>query len=891
MVRGNWQKRVETAHDRRTQAKNKKIRKEQKALYKLLVQNQLFPLLNKLVLGGTTLEMRQLHVWVDYVPPKNGNSKNREEEEADESDSSRRNKKNKRKPKAASGPAKKVHPRSHETGIEDAAEEEVPLLCHQYFFTGSCPGVKSGKSKKKNISCEHVHNLSKRDLTLFDVLVSKNSKRNAQGLDDRDLEKAKDALKRASYAAALAQRKLDGQGAQTDTDTGANGATEKIGVDMVQYMSIPLIANQDEQKNASQIMLSACKDAKVNISSIAYVAYDNLLLFDRFDGGKVLSAEDEGKLSSGNQVIDQTSNCDAKSDEIINFPGTVLEHILTYLPAKYAGILPKVCKTFHQEIGTSSPALWKQLLERHGWPEPQVAHSCPIAHHKKSFLSHFRVSRRVESFASGLRTLVGDSDEINEGFALGNFQEMHDIPVDCSNITFWSENSIIFASGNSLCIHEVSGRKAREILRVRIIPVPLSKKVQCNLKSLALDDRYLICSFKVNEDYILSSMTKEDLLSNSTEDSIECGDVLQSHSLSTAFREFCNTSVKKDRIQFLAHAVDDCHYMDNIFVSMDTDLKPCGYGIFCAIVTISHRNEDEGLEEDILSSGLVSLCASKGRSMVLDYMQLPVFLRDSIADITTNYKLKKRTELTQITCKDFCRPDLFLTTIDRHGVWEKGRQLFEGLTIPVLDGHVLLEQSCAQTVRMPSKIVTSYLLQRDGGTKLAACTIYDLAEVPPKTVYLKQTYSSITTMQEINSEYLLLICKCDKSDDNPEHDFGGHWFGDDDGSAESANMDHIDFVIIHVPSASVIQSLTFLSSIDLMIDLDVAVGSEGSISGIIESVGICLSGCSRLGVESANDQFDNRKSPKSNKKMKKKKRLAAKTGKKDGFARGMSLRG
>jgi len=164
MVRGNWQKRVERAQDRRDLAKIKKIRKGQKAVYKALVQKDLWPLLDKFKLVGICNLERppdKLHLWVDCLPK----SREKEEraaadlEEDDDVSSRKGKKKPKKKSKGLASPAaKKAHPRSHENVKDDEGDEDEQLLCHQYFFTGKCDAFEKGGKPKKE--CIFVRALS-----------------------------------------------------------------------------------------------------------------------------------------------------------------------------------------------------------------------------------------------------------------------------------------------------------------------------------------------------------------------------------------------------------------------------------------------------------------------------------------------------------------------------------------------------------------------------------------------------------------------------------------------------------------------------------------------------------------------------------------------------------
>ena len=356
MSRGR-QKRVEKAQERRQESKKKKVRKEIISVYKALVQNQLFPLLDKFDVLDAKSQIEKLYVWVDTLPcsrDSNDDVLNNDE------NNSKNNKKKTSKGGGASPAVKKAHPRSTlENAGDSTVLEDEPLLCRQYFFTGKCQGLKSGKSKKSGASCRHNHYTSKQ-LTLADATM-KSKKSMKKSCDDEYA--CVEILKRASSAAAISQRKLDDTAGSNELDL------HKVeGIDMLYHMEIPLISTTlEEEMNLSELLSKTLVSEKVPISAIAYVAYCNVLLFDRFDGGKVLDEETEVKLFHSSELGTSINMGDSNQecDNIINLSGPVLELILSYLPDKYSGVVPSICRTFYDEIGTSSPALWKYLLLRH----------------------------------------------------------------------------------------------------------------------------------------------------------------------------------------------------------------------------------------------------------------------------------------------------------------------------------------------------------------------------------------------------------------------------------------------------------------------------------------------------------------------------------------------
>lgn len=245
-----WQKRVETAQDRRKQQKNKKLRKDQRSLHKALVQNELWPLLQKFKDIGPDLPLGKMHVWVDTMPGPSQKQQSAidEVDDFDSTMSSRNNNNKKKKGKSKGEPipaTKKHHPRSHENADDDGAEGDERLLCHEFFFTGKCQGLNKGgggKSKKCVPQCHFVHPL-KKELTLAAALQAKIAKGSKSAKQmDTDL---KDVLKCSSSSALATQMKLDGDEMLEEDSP----LSESVGIDMLYHMEVPLLVEGAAKKH------------------------------------------------------------------------------------------------------------------------------------------------------------------------------------------------------------------------------------------------------------------------------------------------------------------------------------------------------------------------------------------------------------------------------------------------------------------------------------------------------------------------------------------------------------------------------------------------------------------------------------------------------------------
>jgi hypothetical protein len=129
----------------------------------------------------------------------------------------------------------------------------------------------------------------------------------------------------------------------------------------------------------------------------------------------------------------------------------------------------------------------------------------------------------------------------------------------------------------------------------------------------------------------------------------------------------------------------------------------------------------------------------------------------------------------------------------------------------------------------------------------------------------------------------------------------GQWFGVDAAAAdESRTVATIEAVIVHVPSRKVIHQVFLFeeyAATQSQINYDIPIfftpsgSGRGTIGVGLSWKGLIMTGRDVRDVGFGSLQLGDEDAPKGSRKQKKKKRQPIKTGKKDGFARGMSLRG
>ena len=905
MSRGR-QKRVEKAQERREDAKKKKVRKEIRSFYKSLVQNQLLPLLDKVntnmnnVKCNVPVPVEKIHLWVDAIPNSRVSKNDIVQDEIDEdkSSNSSSSKKNRKKKSSMQGPssAKKAHPRSV-VEEEDQVDDE-PLLCRRYFFTNECTGnKKTGKSKKSVQSCQYGHNHhSSKHMTLAKALMNTTN----SGLND-DTDNIKETLKRASKAAAVSQMKLDGaSGGEIDVD--------KIdGIDMLHHLAIP-IKSLDPGGNAmtaTELISKTLVAEKVPISGIAYVVYNDNLLYDRFEGGKMIDEETEKNLFESNDQgigsIQKSAN--QEGNDIVDFSGPVLELILTFLPDKYSGLVPTVCKSFSHEIGTHSPALWKYLLSRHNWPMGCLEYARdanPITLSRDSFVNHFYVYRRVEALNHAVcDVMYANTDNStctntpkSSLIATKMFGNQKNGGGYFSELLFWDENSVLAVSKDDCVLRmfnvsseQNSSISCKLIIELRVAPVPASKKQSCSLESVALDDRYLSCVYIVDGEFVITSILKEHILTNSMEESIVGGEILKSHDLTTKFLEFREENMDTEDYAFLVHpllANEDNR--EDLFVSLLSSIYTCGHGVFCAIAEVFLSGNE--LTEMNVFTGIITLSASKGRNLVLDFIPLPD--ADAIFSLSTNYQRKDRIAPTVVAIKSPSSSDLLLVSVDRNGKF-RSRDL-ETTSDEITEIRIRDHTNWCNILTLNSRnyVVTSYLYSElsivDSACKSVAISVQNVGADNlndiTSIIKLRNVYQKILAMAFIEEDYLMITCACINPRD-PE--WRTSVFANNEDSTEANKV--LDFVMIHMPSRSEIHCSSVRMSPSASVEdmgspfpVLMNCSKKGAMAAIVGGKGICVTGINRMGLANG---MANKKSSKT-KKVKTKKKKFSVTGKKQG---------
>jgi hypothetical protein len=611
MVR-NWQQKVEKTAARRTEAKQRKQRSDEKRGYKANAQDLVA------LLGRNGDEIRQradkswaIHVWVDNLPSdapildvcneddmNKGKRRNRSgsiENDVGKKGKNRSNSVNDNPPSSK----KKAHPRSKEALAEAEEEGAAPrTLCRHQFFSGKCEDMRSGKKG----GCRHAH-YSKQFKTLSEALSGK-----------------EEILSLSDIACPSVQIDMD--------------RDDPSAMDMIYQFSMIVLPKEvlgEPPARLNGLVVEALSTRSCTMASIVYMTINNALLFDRHREGVVVP---EGESFMSYVIGRDESRPRGKSisskvdlEEHTSLPGSILEHILTFLPDESVASTSCVCRAWHKEIGKVSGFLWRHLIERRGWPLPDIAcdqvtgsrEQTQQLKYRDAFVSHYVAVRDCKALQSGITGLIKKKSIEEKESCFRSFQALQGAPQypnSCVDIEVWSENQVLVAYSHDCSLRlftavprsGFSGEKlCKEVICQRADPYKNTKRRTSRLIAMALDKEMIGCLCHVRQDnhegeaFILTSMNREDFLLGedaADEDAMQVIDVSQSVlNFLLSFEEVDHNLL---RLRDFLSGDDD---LEDVEVLVSPSLAGCGYGRFMVEASVSipviEENDDEASDANM----------------------------------------------------------------------------------------------------------------------------------------------------------------------------------------------------------------------------------------------------------------------------------------------------
>ena len=611
-------------------------------------------------------------------------------------------------------------------------------MCCNFFFgkcaidTTALPskggGGKSFRGRKSSSETRRCdageHSFREQNQSLAEVLLSQSSKTATVTTPQKEqenikkLEAAKVALS-ASHTAAVA--------AATDGEFPVGTTSSFPSMDRLYYIPIALSSSSTNENNKGESSPSPASNRRLSEiitrtlsnqhnctnGSIVYVVLNGMLIFDRYrDGIAVLSEDDQNMLfyntvgskrrsvsigedyeehfnsanttgstqKSGGAAIAAIQNgvfvlSHQRHQQLVKYlPGQVLEYVLRYLPDHATARLPLVCKSWNAEIGRSSPALWKHLMDRRGWPYDRQSINTSAMQRdtcRNTFCSHYRAVRTITGVVRGLRALGFGSgggnrnssnnnnnahtsslfpsmkEFSNKDTAVVNFKDVFKSSSwssSSSSLTFvrvWSPARVLLAHRSECTLHlfdttETNHSRGgavkgcRQRVRVSVAPFPSSKKRECCLVAIDLDENLVGCLYKVcgnnnNNEYLepetwLGVVQRNDIL---------CASDGGSNVSRLEKGALCTFNLQEKVLHYFLTS-DDVEIMDWLYnrafsgetnqidlassaeICIEENIVACGNGQFlfeaAILLPILWADEDSmDAEEDVLSSAIVKV--------------------------------------------------------------------------------------------------------------------------------------------------------------------------------------------------------------------------------------------------------------------------------------------
>ena len=441
-------------------------------------------------------------------------------------------------------------------GSATATTTTMPLLCRKYFF-GNCSaplvtnnmnatgGISSRRKSSNNNNCiprcaSGLHWLmsTSQDVTNCSgghvgcSPTKKKVRKETSGRSEPPGTVASTMLKkRQTNKSKLSFDQLQANQNEMSLEASSESAASHFraaeeaaasgGMDMLCHHGLSVPCHDNESGGVGQRLADALSSALSQnnwpIGSIAYVVMKDMLVFDRYRNGMVLSdvqqelllcggskrrsismgdygdrcsrsgsikedaersnrniddsrTEDNSSHDTGGVVVAEENMYNLHQHLMHHLPAQVLEFVLSFLPVSATAILPQVCRVWNYEIGRSSPNLWRNLLKRHKWSRAvkDVASSSveqSTAAYRDIFVSHYKARRDLRAIKYGLDQLLscasknpcsdvrGGSSD-SKDVAAFDFQDTIGTPIVGKTVVqMWSDTRVLVGSGRDCTLH------------------------------------------------------------------------------------------------------------------------------------------------------------------------------------------------------------------------------------------------------------------------------------------------------------------------------------------------------------------------------------------------------------------------------------------------------
>lgn len=876
MVQG-WQRRAEIAVARRVESKQRKQKKSHRANVKGMVSN-LLTQLDKFDCRRVAIlsERTVLHVWTEQQQVVE-TSHEHEERGSEE--------KQKQEPGAPVGSNSKRRARGVSSDNNDnhsSTSNGNKILCRTHFYKGYCASAsatsnsKQGSAKRMS-GCRHLHP-AKHFQTLGDIAGQTQS------------------AVLASAESAFLEATQDG----TEEDLG--------GMEMLNYFPIQLPINTEgehdadgDQQTVGQVFTKALRDHSCINASLVYVAFGNVLIFDRYQEGLLVA--DLGTVFGEGKRI--SSNTESTQEDTLagaeGLPAAVLEYILTFLPDSSVASMTRVCTAWNSEIGKSSSYLWRQMLERRKWPLPpensSLSPSARTHEAKCCFQMHYQVVRDVNAVKEALSALVNskraapanDVEMVYQAFSTRRTAPSE--PNACVAMEAWSPDEVLAAYSHDCTIRlfkavakgPTGGKTCRELISVCLNPFRKTSKVKTRLVAMGLDTDMVGCLLHAQggihkSTHILSIIQRDAYLEAAGGDTSSLGwsepeeGVLNVIDINEVIVDYFLEHAD-DLATHLPYVYIDPNDLDDVQVVVSDTLVACGHGQFAieAAIYISDPDLEDYDEAPRIMLGRKLVIISSLRGTVAWMGSLPWRTFPDNCNVFLTACVLGENPGRTASCRILAATP-----------WELGMQHADITnTIEVCHGiHFTIAGDTAaneivsledrgwrtnrdrrrNVVPFPNgSIVAIDILCKDRGNGFldyrSCISVFSMEVADEGTVQepLWLNHCDVLSMHRIRDEHVLLICEEvdvneDDSDADPFDEVGGHWFSADP-------QRYIRGIVVHVPTRQVIDRAHIPFDIsETGTTLSMCCGFNNTIGVGLSWKGVVLTGANVRAVGSCNTE-------------------------------------
>jgi hypothetical protein len=868
MARG-WQRRVEIVETRRNEARQRKNRSDEKRAFKAMVHE----LLSLFERHGDVIQKRAdqswvIHVWTDSMPvpvdapPKSGKRRGIS------------NAINETPPigkheTPPSGKINKAHPRRKDAVSEHQDELSAPRLCRSHFLNGKC------EDRKKKCGCPNVH-YSKQYTTLADALNSKTP--------------ANETLAMSEVAHPLALLE--------DAETSDPGAMEMIFYFSLKLMT-PETSSQDEPTPLNELIVEALSNRSCSIASVTFLAINDILLFDRYRDGLVVSERNFLTSAIGVDNIrsrGQSIGGEAADDEegLVFLPGSLLEYILMFLPDSAVASTSMVCRAWNKEIGKVSAFLWRHLLERRSWPLPEPSSEVQVnLEHaqmvlfREVFISHYTAARDIKAIGFGMTGLVVKKTIEEKECCFQSFNTRRGAPQQpncCVALEVWSSHRIIVAYSHDCTLRlfdavprtGAEGEKlCRELVCQRVDPYKNTKRRSCRLVAMGLDDEFIGCLLRVKDDnrdgetFILTVLSRETFL---VADNL--GDEGTMHVIDIR-NSVVNYLLSCDDVDHgllsLTDFLSDEGDIEDVEVLVSQSISACGNGRFMVEVSVSVPtlelgDEDSDITMSLLFRKLFLFSASMGAIVWMGESNpttqplQPRHQDMTLTSIRTQDAIGSRTSCSHAAVSSsspiIMSGSIFATGQIQNPISLEASEFVRNEMME--EGWYLRSMIQRPVVMTQTEIVCADTFVRDfeNGEKMARSIVSfyptEVQDPPPlyATLHLKGNIE-VHRLSRIRDDHIVAVCRQYSLPQSVSLELDmldGHWFGDTERRSVSAIA-----IVIHLSSRTEIKRVCLLDDLESQLEMDLATLNDLplriSVEGATASAGVWWKGVIMTGQD------------------------------------------